>query len=210
MEEAKQPQSPQVPIFYDPVSQDLFERKIAIPYTTVEPTVVPKADGTRYIYFDGTSYVLYIYANGGWRTQTMGGSFTGGRMNMSSPQTITDQVATLIAFTTNSMSAVGITADTANNRFTILTAGKYLVHAQLWYNQPDDQGLYQTYIYNNGGEQSRTSLTAAGTNPVSPSAVDILDLAVGDDIQVYTFHNSASDKTISNGGNLSFFSIHKI
>jgi hypothetical protein len=63
-----------LPIQFDPQTASVLEQKVAIPYTTVAPsTVYP--DGSRFIYFDGANYWLYISANGGWRSIKMGVTF---------------------------------------------------------------------------------------------------------------------------------------
>lgn len=69
-------------------SQDdrILEQRIAIPYVTTQPTETPSSDGTRRIYFDGTDYWLYIYANAGWRTEKLDGSSLATDLNISGQQ----------------------------------------------------------------------------------------------------------------------------
>lgn len=62
--------------YLDPQTDQVLEQKIAIPYTTTQPTFTPRVNGVRRVYFDGADYWLYIYANGAWRTQKIG--VTGG------------------------------------------------------------------------------------------------------------------------------------
>lgn len=58
----------ELPITLDTTTDQVLDKKIAVPYTTTQPTVVPSFNGTRYIYFDGTDYWYYVYANAGWRS----------------------------------------------------------------------------------------------------------------------------------------------
>lgn len=44
-----------------------LQQQINIPYTTTVPTYSPTLNGVRVIYFDGTHYWLYLWANAGWR-----------------------------------------------------------------------------------------------------------------------------------------------
>ena len=57
----------------NPQDAQILGQEIAIPYTTTQPTATPRYSGTRYIYFDGTSYWFYVYANGAWRSTPLTG-----------------------------------------------------------------------------------------------------------------------------------------
>lgn len=65
-------QSPIIPPGLNPETSQVLEQFVAIPYTTTLPTDTPKVNGIRRIYFDATNYWLYVYANGGWRSQKLG------------------------------------------------------------------------------------------------------------------------------------------
>jgi hypothetical protein len=60
----------------DPNVAAVLQQQIAIPYTTTIPTLTPNSNGVRYVYFDGTDYWLYVYANNAWRNTKLNG--TGG------------------------------------------------------------------------------------------------------------------------------------
>ena len=62
---------PAIPFDLDPHSEDALQKKILIPYTETLPAYTAQ-EGARVVYFDQTSYWLYIYANGGWRSQKLG------------------------------------------------------------------------------------------------------------------------------------------
>src|SRR3990167_11363384 len=56
----------------DPGTALVLDQKVAIKYTTTEPTFASKRNGERRVYFDGTNYWLYVYANGAWRNMRFG------------------------------------------------------------------------------------------------------------------------------------------
>lgn len=57
----------------DPQTQQVFDEQVLIDYTTTAPTDSPRANGVRRIYYDGTRYWLYLYANGAWRSRQLDG-----------------------------------------------------------------------------------------------------------------------------------------
>lgn len=192
-----------------PQDKEIIERLTAIPYTTTNPTHTPRNPGTPTFYNNGSTYQLLIYANGAWRDASA--SFIGGRMYLNGAQSINDITTTKVTFDTAAITGVGITSDTSNSKFTVLTAGKYVVSAQLWYNQPIDGGLYRIMIYLNGGLYSGAANTSGALNlPVSPNITDLISLSVGDTIEIYTFHNSSASKSISAGSDQTYFSIYRV
>ena len=62
----------ELPIDLDPATLDVLKQLIAVPYTTTQPSLTPKKNGYRFIYFDGTNYFYYVYANAGWRNVRLG------------------------------------------------------------------------------------------------------------------------------------------
>jgi hypothetical protein len=138
----------------------------------------------------------------------LGGSVSA-KAYKNSPPSISDITWTKVTIDTLSFGS-GITFDSGNNRFTATAAGKYLVSAQVWYNQPVDGGLYRAAIYKNGSIYSGTAKNSGSTHPVSPHICDIVDLAVSDYVELYTFHNSGVSKNISAGADLTFLSIAQV
>src|SRR3990167_322374 len=61
-------QETQLPIILDPQTERLIRRLGHFAYVTTAPTWTPDDNGVPVVYFDGTNYYLYIYANGGWRS----------------------------------------------------------------------------------------------------------------------------------------------
>ena len=96
----------------DPQTDSVLEQRIAIPYTTTQPTFTPRVNGVRRIYNDGTDYWLYVYANGAWRSQKLGiGKFGGtgadGALSISSGTTTIDLANA--AFVTRNYTSISIT-----------------------------------------------------------------------------------------------------
>ena len=60
--------SPQV----NPQEFQTLIQEIGIRYTEVQPTHTPNKQVEAWMYFNGSNYFLYIWANGGWRIQQIG------------------------------------------------------------------------------------------------------------------------------------------
>lgn len=50
-----------------PLTVANLQQQINIPYTTGTPTYLAGFNGVRTIYFDGSKYWLYVFANGAWK-----------------------------------------------------------------------------------------------------------------------------------------------
>ena len=81
----------------NPTQDAVIQQLVNIPYTTTKPTFVPRQVGCyRTIYFDGSYYWLYIYANDAWQTQKIGvkgnwgGTGSDGALSVSSGTTTID------------------------------------------------------------------------------------------------------------------------
>lgn len=94
--------------------------------------------------------------------------------------------------------AAGVTVDAANNKMTIVTAGKYIVTAALSYAAATAAKTYQCEVFKNGSAAIQRSSNPGGTI-ANPNAVEILDLAVGDVLELYTWQNSGGTLTASSG-----------
>lgn len=106
--------------------------------------------------------------------------------------------------------ANGITYDSGNKRFQIVTAGQYIIAAELYYSNPNDVGKsYQTMVYVNGSQAfAAYSVCAASGIAISQSAVKILNLAAGDYIELYGQTGAGSGQSAS--GALSYLSVGKV
>jgi hypothetical protein len=81
----------------DPTTKEILDQQTAIPYFTSDiTTTTPKYNGYEAIYKSGSNYILAVYADGGWRTQTLGASGTNtGAFSFTVPgSTLTDTTST--------------------------------------------------------------------------------------------------------------------
>lgn len=190
-------------ITIDPQSASFLKDFIALPYSTTIPTFTPPKNGYEMIVNSGGAYYLYVYANGAWRSQQLGGSIVG-RTYLSSAQGVTSTFNTKITFDTNDY-ATGITWDGANNRFTALTAGKYIVSASLQWSAAQNF-QHTTKIYKNGSPVSQSGFISGTYSGVANSiCTDLVTLAVGDYIEVYAIQYSAGTLNVNGGSNVGTF-----
>jgi hypothetical protein len=106
--------------------------------------------------------------------------------------------------------ADGITWDSTNNRFTVITAGYYLCAGTVTWQAVTDQKLYKTAIYKNGSVVAYTSTTASGTASVGPCVSIVLSLVANDYIELYCFQNSGGNQQIYTNAELTNLSICKV
>ena len=59
------PENPINPLI-EPLTASALQRQVFIPYTTSDPSLTTPLSGFRTIYFDGTNYWLYFFANNAW------------------------------------------------------------------------------------------------------------------------------------------------
>ena len=127
-----------------------------------------------------------------------------------STQSITQSSWTKITLNAESYDEQGEFDSATNYRFTAKKAGYYQVNAAVYYAAVDATLIYIA-IYKNGA----SAATAAFRNPTAAgdfSSVisDVIYLAVGDYLELYTYHTSAAAKSVQNGENFTFMSIHKL
>jgi len=97
-----------------------------------------------------------------------------------------------------------------NYRFTATKAGYYLVCAAIEYAGMDDGVRYKASIYKNGTEVARNYQRAGGTGSQAVTISDIVYLAAGDYLELWTKHESSGAQDISYGSALTFMAIHKL
>lgn len=133
-----------------------------------------------------------------------------GRMSLGSGHSISDNTETIVHLNTKTYTEKGITADTVNYRFTALTAGKYLVCANLRYNTVVANKLYDGYICVNGNATSYGRVQTVLTNGIQIVVSDIVDLLPGDYVDLRTYQNSGGSSSVYPGTSYSYMSITKI
>lgn len=118
-----------------------------------------------------------------------------------------------ITFDTELFTTVGITWDSANNRFTALKAGKYLITAIVYWGNVVGDYRYAAYIYKNGSIEGRSQIQAsmAGSNDLAIPISRIVNLAVGNYVEIFAGHTqSPTSYNISGGSTYTIFSIIKV
>lgn len=163
------------------------------------------------IYVNGTDERLYTYdyKNQTWIYAPMGSAGAAGSSYLSANQGITTTFNTKITLDTNEF-ATGITWDGANNKFVVVTPGKYLVTGQIWWAAAMDTEL-AVKIYKNGAmviEGATINGTFSGN--ASTAASKILDLAANDTIELYAFQLSGGNVNALGVSAGTFLSIAKV
>jgi hypothetical protein len=103
--------------------------------------------------------------------------------------------------------ANGITWDSTNHRFVATAAGIYRISGTVGYNGSTSGKQYHAMIYMNGSEVSRGGENSNGSAYLAASVTDLVKLAVGDYVELYTEHNDTSSNSIYNGAGLTYFTI---
>lgn len=147
---------------------------------------------------DGTLRAINIMVGQAWRTVAIGNPISGRLHRGVSAQTIPDITATTVQLNVITFGGVGITVspNTGSHRFTAVTAGRYSVSGGVTYISPAADAYYQAEIRVNGARVSAVEVHSSNTNPICAAISDTVNLAVGDYVQLWTFHNSSADKDI--------------
>lgn len=105
--------------------------------------------------------------------------------------------------------ANGITYDSTNKRFRIVTAGQYSVTGFVYYSNPTTANVtYQTMVYLNGTVSFAGYFVPPVTGiAVSQSVTKILNLAAGDYLELYAQTNAAGANIVS--GTFSYLCLAK-
>lgn len=151
--------------------------------------------------------------NGADSLQLATAATTSAHTNASGPGTATSIAASFTPTKVAIASADftnGITYDSGNHRFQVLTAGQYLITALLYYSNPTSVGAsYQTLVYLNGSQSfAAYSVCAASGIAISQSVSKILNLSVSDYIELYGQTGSGSTQIVS--GSFSWLSMGMI
>jgi len=136
------------------------------------------------------------------------------RSRRSSNQSITNTLASATKITLNTNDFVqGITWDSTNSRFTCTTAGYYLVIGAVYYTNPGTDFPCAAYLYKNGAVFASTEIQSSaigGDAETGMHVSDIVSLAVGDYVELYTAQNSAGALNINSAADLTYLSIPKV
>jgi hypothetical protein len=122
----------------------------------------------------------------------------GARVYDASDQTIADSTVTTVNFDTEDYDTDTIHDNSTNNtRLTCKTAGKYVIVASVYWNEPNTTGIRRVQIHLNGSV-AQYYLDGASNNKVQ-LGVAILDLSVSDYVELNVYQDSGGNRTIGGG-----------
>lgn len=131
---------------------------------------------------------------------TFGGA-SGVRATKSTTQTLTSATVTAITFDTETYDTDGIHDTVTNNtRFTVPAGkvGKWAIIASAAYTASTGGTVRQARLHLNGIE-TRTVVAAPTGAELFVTVNDVLDLAAGDYVELYGYHNTGSNLTVRAG-----------
>ena len=132
------------------------------------------------------------------------------RAYRSDEQSIPNQAWTKVQLNAESYDGLGEFDPTTNFRFTAQTAGYYQVNAAVWYIAVDATVIYIA-IYKNGSNVAGAATRNPTTGGDFSSVIsDVIYLAAGDYLELYTYHGSTSAKSAGYGAAWTYMSIHKL
>jgi hypothetical protein len=142
-------------------------------------------------------------------------SVCSGRVVSSSGQTITNGTPTKITWNSSPTFAQNVTWDSANSRFIAQVAGKYQVDSSITQTRAWTSGQQTgVRIYKNGSFYSHGIsgvAWAAFNGEFGQNVSDIVDLQVGDYIEIYGFMvNASGNSTLVANASYNYFSIAKV
>lgn len=134
-----------------------------------------------------------------------------GRMHLGAAQTINDGTTVQVNVNTATFTGAGITVDTTNKKFTVLTAGVYLIYGQVAFSSTPASGkVFAAYIYTGsagGTLRAGSSMHSSNTNVITSAIMTMKNLVVGDDIYLYGFHNNGSNVGLQTGVDGTFLEV---
>ncbi len=105
----------------------------------------------------------------------------------------------------------GFTWDSTNHRFVCVTAGVYSVSGSVAYSNATTAKQYETMIYKNGSQVSQGRVMCSATGAyITPAVTDVLNLAAGDYIELFTQHNDTVNNTIATSSDSTFLAIASV
>lgn len=162
--------------------------------------------------------ITFIWNGGDWveLSRSINGSVTSNinaRSYGSGVTSINDATDTKVTLATNSF-ANNITWDASTSKFTILTAGIYLITARVTYTNTTDGKLYKTQVSKNSDTATMILLADAMSSVAGGTcgavAADLQSLAVSDTLELYTYHNAGAAQTIGTASSLTYLSVVKV
>lgn len=125
-------------------------------------------------------------------------------------QTIATNTTTKVTLNTEDFDENGEFDSTTNYRFTATKAGYYFIVGQVAYELPADAAWYQVAIMKNGIRVCMYIGHASHVGWIVLNAADLEYLAIGDYLELYTFHTTGASRDIYIGHDMTFMAIHKL
>ncbi|RLI42029.1 hypothetical protein DRO69_10845 [Candidatus Bathyarchaeota archaeon] len=100
--------------------------------------------------------------------------------------------------------------EATNYRFTATKAGYYLVQACITYDGTADQVMFSAEIFKNGSRKALARNHASGTSSLSIVLTDVVYLAAGDYIEIYSYNGHTGTLGIAHGEDITYLAIHKL
>lgn len=183
----------------------------SIDSSTEIPLIVNNGTGTfDIVNFQDNGTNVFVVANGG--SVTMDKQPAARAYRSSSNQTVTDNSTTKVQFNGESYDVRSEFDSATNYRYTVTTAGKYVVTATLLLGTTASAKNSTIYIYKNGSEFSRAAVDDLGTYQQSIGIFEVMNLAAADYIEIYLNANTTGGQStdVVAGTESSYFAIHKV
>ena len=133
------------------------------------------------------------------------------RAYLSADQTIPDLATTVVNIDTVNYDTQG-NFNTSTHRYIASEAGLHLVVVAITYMNLSDQRICYAVIKKNGADYLAVSKSQSRptTGYLTPIALDIVDLAVNDYVQIAAWHNQGSSIPVKGGTDRTFLTIFKL
>lgn len=115
------------------------------------------------------------------------------RVRATDNQTLANDTATKIQFSSETYDELDEFDPTTNYRFTADRSGFYLISANLFLDRSVDQKIFALYIKKNGAEIAQTKIATSGIIKQGLSVMDIVELQAGDYIEIYFYQNTGAN-----------------
>lgn len=152
--------------------------------------------------------VTFNAATNQW-VASQGTTTVNGRSHGSASTTIATGTNTKVQLNVNDF-ANGITWDATNHVFTIVTAGNYLIAAQVTYSGTTTASTYRVFVAGATTSQAAAYASVTAGGQISISSTDIQTLSVGSTVELDTDQFTGGNATLATGTGQTYLSLTKI
>lgn len=125
----------------------------------------------------------------------------------SSAQSINDNSTTKVLFQTEDFDEL---EEFVDSTFTVKHSGYYLINTQVTVDNLNPGDYLRVIIYKNGNAYAFHGVHANATTLLTTAVTSIVDLTVGDTIEVYVRHNYGSARNLSTGKRYTYVEAHTL